>query len=99
DKIIIDPGIGFSKTPGQNLEIIKRLADFKILGKPILVGPCRKSFIGKVLKTKPQERTIGTVSTCLMAVERGANIVRVHDVKEVAQALKMALAIRNSANA
>jgi dihydropteroate synthase len=96
DKIIIDPGIGFGKTPGQNLEIIKRLADFKILGKPILVGPCRKSFIGRILQAKPQERTIGTVSTCLMAVERGANIVRVHDVKEVSQALKMAHAVRNS---
>lgn len=97
DKIIIDPGIGFGKTSGQNLEIIKRLADFKILGKPLLIGPCRKSFIGKILEAKPQERTIGTLASCLMAVERGANIVRVHDVKEVTQALKMAAAIRNSA--
>jgi len=99
DKIIIDPGIGFGKTPGQNLEIIKRLADFKILGKPMLIGPCRKSFIGKVLKAVPQERCIGTVAACLMAAERGANIVRVHDVKEVSQALKMSAAIRNNANA
>ncbi len=99
DKIIVDPGIGFGKKPEQNLEIIKRLADFKILGKPILIGPCRKSFIGKVLKTGLQERSIGTLATCVMAVERGANIVRVHDVKEVSQALKMAAAIRNNTNA
>ena len=96
DKIIVDPGIGFGKKPEQNLEIIKRLTDFKILGKPILIGPCRKLFIGKVLKTTPQERSMGTVATCVMAVERGANIVRVHDVKEVSQALKMTAAIRNT---
>ncbi len=99
DKIIIDPGIGFAKTAGQNLEIINRLADFKILGKPILIGPCRKSFIGSVLNASPQERCIGTVAACVMAAERGANIVRVHDVKQVSQALKMAAAIRSCANA
>ena len=96
NKIIVDPGIGFGKKAEQNLEILKRLADFKILGKPILIGPCRKSFIGKVLKTGPQERSIGTVATCVMAAERGANILRVHDVKEVSQALKMTAAIRNN---
>jgi len=98
DKIIIDPGIGFAKKPEHNLEIIKRLEDFKILGKPILIGPSRKSFIGKVLKTGAQERSIGTIAACLMAAERGANIVRVHDIKEVSQALKMAAAIRNNTN-
>ncbi|MBU0548306.1 MAG: dihydropteroate synthase [Candidatus Omnitrophica bacterium] len=96
-KIIVDPGIGFGKKPEQNLEIIKRLTDFKILGKPILIGPCRKSFIGRVLKAKPQERLIGTVAVCVMAAERGANIVRVHDVKAVSQAMKMAAAIKNNA--
>jgi len=93
DKIIVDPGIGFGKKPEQNLEIIKRIADFKILGKPILIGPCRKSFIGKVLKTKPQERYIGTVATCVMAAQAGVKLVRVHDVKEVSQAIKMVAAI------
>ncbi len=96
NKIIVDPGIGFGKKAEQNLEIIKRLADFKILGKPILIGPCRKSFIGKALKAAPQERSIGTVATCVMAAERGVNILRVHDVKEVSQALKMTAAIRNN---
>lgn len=98
DKIIIDPGIGFAKKPEHNLEIIRRLEDFKILGKPILIGPSRKSFIGNVLKTGAQERSIGTIAACLMAAERGANIVRVHDVKEVSQALKMSAAIRNNTN-
>jgi dihydropteroate synthase len=94
DKIIIDPGIGFGKKPEQNLELIKKLEEFRILGKPILIGPCRKSFIGKVLKTGPKERTFGTLATCVLAVERGANIVRVHDIKEVSQGLRMAAAIR-----
>jgi len=99
DKIIIDPGIGFGKTSGQNLEIINRLADFRILGKPILVGPCRKSFIGAVLNVGPRDRCIGTVAACIMAAERGASIVRVHDVKQVSQALEMAVAIRSCPNA
>lgn len=98
-KIIVDPGIGFGKTAAQSLQIINRLQDFRILGKPILVGPCRKSFIGKVLNAGLGERYIGTAIACLMAAERGASIVRVHDVKEVKQALDMFYAIRSSANA
>ncbi len=98
-KIIVDPGIGFAKTTAQNLQIINRLQDFSTLGKPILVGPCRKSFIGEVLGAAPGQRRIGTATACLMAAERGASIVRVHDVKEVKQALDMFYAIRSSANA
>jgi dihydropteroate synthase len=89
DKIIIDPGIGFGKTPEHNLEIIKRLSEFKVLGKPVLIGSSRKSFIGRVLGTGQQERFIGTLATCVMAADHGANILRVHDVKEVSQSLKM----------
>lgn len=94
DKIIIDPGIGFGKTPVHNLKIIKHLADFKALGKPILLGPSRKSFIGEVLKSNSQSRINGTLAACVMAVDRGVNILRVHDVKEVSQSLKMAEAVR-----
>ena len=94
DKIIIDPGLGFGKTPVHNLEIIKHLADFRALGKPILIGPSRKSFIRKVLRGNAQSQTIGTLATCVMAAERGANIVRVHDVKVVSQSLKMVEAIK-----
>ncbi len=94
DKIIIDPGIGFGKTPAHNLAIIKHLADFKVLGKPILIGPSRKSFISKVLGNNSQSQITGTLATCVLAAERGANIVRVHDVKEINQALKMAEAVK-----
>jgi dihydropteroate synthase len=93
EKIIIDPGIGFGKTLGHNLEILKRLREFKVLGQPILVGTSRKSFIGNILKVDPQERIFGTVASCLLAVQNGANIVRVHDVKAVKQALKILSAI------
>ena len=94
DKIIVDPGIGFGKTPTHNLEIIKHLADFKALGKPILIGPSRKSFISNVLGSNSQGQTTGTLASCLMAAERGANIVRVHDVKVVRQSLKMLEAVK-----
>lgn len=93
DKIIIDPGIGFGKTPLQNLEIIKHLSEFKALGKPILLGPSRKSFIAETLKSNTPSRLVGTLASCVMAAERGANIVRVHDVKEVSQSLKMMEAV------
>ncbi|MBU4303504.1 MAG: dihydropteroate synthase, partial [Candidatus Omnitrophica bacterium] len=94
DKIIIDPGIGFGKTPDDNLKIIKHLADFRALGKPILIGPSRKSFIGEVLKLNSPSRINGTLAACVMAAERGVNILRVHDVKEVSQSLKMAEAVK-----
>ena len=94
EKIIIDPGIGFGKTPAHNLEIIKHLEAFKILGKPIMIGPSRKSFIAKVLGSDSQSRTYGTLAACVMAAQRGANIVRVHDVAEVSQSLKIVEAVR-----
>lgn len=90
NKIIIDPGIGFGKTLEQNLEILKRLKEFKSLGLPILVGPSRKSFLGKILNALPRERVPGTIASCVLAASNGANIVRVHDVRAVAQALKVA---------
>ena len=95
EKIIIDPGIGFGKTVEHNLEILKRLKELKVLGRPILTGPSRKSFIGKILDVGPQERLFGTISAVVLAVQNGANIVRVHDVKEVKQALKITEAILN----
>ena len=94
DRIIIDPGIGFGKTVAHNFAIINQLQDFKVLGKPILIGPSRKSFIAKTLGSSSQNRTSGTLATCIMAAQRGANIVRVHDVKEVSQGLKLVEAVR-----
>ncbi|MDD2679760.1 MAG: dihydropteroate synthase [Candidatus Omnitrophica bacterium] len=87
EKIIIDPGIGFGKTLEHNLEILKRLREFKVFGLPILVGTSRKAFIGKLLNALPEDRIFGTVASCVIASENGAHIVRVHDVKAVKQAL------------
>jgi len=87
NKIIIDPGIGFGKTLEHNLEILKRLREFKILGKPILIGTSRKAFLGAILNAPAQERIFGTVASNVLACENGANIVRVHDVGALKQAL------------
>ncbi|MBI3991424.1 MAG: dihydropteroate synthase [Candidatus Omnitrophica bacterium] len=95
ESIIIDPGIGFGKTFEHNLEILKRLKEFKILGRPILAGPSRKSFIGKILGAGPKERIFGTISACVLAVRNGANIIRVHDVKAVKESLRVADAVIN----
>jgi dihydropteroate synthase len=83
DKIIIDPGIGFAKTVEQNLEIIRHLHCFHVLKRPILIGPSRKSFIGKILNRPVQERLTGTLAAVSACVLQGAQVVRVHDVKEV----------------
>jgi dihydropteroate synthase len=91
--IILDPGIGFGKTPQHNLEIMRRLAEFKSLGRPILRGTSRKSTIGKVLQKPVQDRIWGTAATVAMAIAAGADIVRVHDVAEMAMVARMTDAI------
>lgn len=98
DKIVVDPGIGFGKTLEHNLTIIKNLDAFKAMGKPLLLGTSRKSFIGRITGTEVGERTIGTAATISIGVLKGADIVRVHDVKEGVQAARMADAIRNASN-
>jgi dihydropteroate synthase len=87
--IIIDPGIGFAKTAGQSLELIARLDELGELGKPILLGPSRKSFIGKTLDLEPQDRLEATIASCIVGVRKGARILRVHDVKAVSRAIRM----------
>lgn len=83
---ILDPGIGFGKTLEQHLELIRRLNELTAWGYPMLLGPSRKSFIGRLLGTlSPEERLEGTLSACVLAIERGANILRVHDVLHVAR--------------
>ncbi len=96
ERIIIDPGLGFAKNTAQNLEIINRLAEFRVLGKPILIGPCRKAFIGETLKAPPGERVIGTAVSSVIGSLNGADIIRAHDVKEVKQALEMSRALKGS---
>jgi dihydropteroate synthase len=92
-KIMIDPGIGFGKTIEHNLEILSRLREFKVLGKPVVIGVSRKSFIGKLTGSPAQERLEGSLAAAVLAVKEGANIVRVHDVLQTVKALKVANAI------
>ncbi|MFA5338184.1 MAG: dihydropteroate synthase [Candidatus Omnitrophota bacterium] len=95
-QILIDPGIGFGKTTQDNLKIINELYKFKIFGLPIFVGLSRKSFIGKIIKEEAPSRLYGTIASGVVAALRGANILRVHDVKENKQALDLAVSIINN---
>ncbi len=98
-KIIVDPGIGFGKTLEHNLELLDRLGELAALGRPILAGPSRKAFIGRLLDAQPAERVEGTIAACCLAATRGAHVVRVHDVKAVRRALRIADAILGGAAA
>ena len=87
--IILDPGIGFGKTREHNLELINRLDEIRALGYPVLLGPSRKSFIGFTLDLPADQRVEGTAATIAIGIARGADIIRVHDVKEMARVAKM----------
>ncbi len=89
EQIILDPGIGFGKTVSQNLQLIDELDQIKALGYPLLLGPSRKSFIGYTLDLPPQQRLEGTGAVVAIGVDRGADIVRVHDVHEMARVCRM----------
>jgi dihydropteroate synthase len=93
EQIIIDPGIGFGKTVSQNLTLLDRLDYFKALGFPILLGPSRKSFIGYTLDLPPEERVEGTAAAIAIGIDRGADIIRVHDVKQMVRVARMTDAI------
>ena len=93
-QIIIDPGIGFGKTLEDNLLIIKNLSEFRVLGKPILLGTSRKSFIGKILNAEVKERLEGTLSSIAIVILNGAHIIRCHDVLQAKKAIAVADAIR-----
>jgi len=89
DKIIIDPGIGFGKRLEHNLRILKELYRFKILGRPIMIGTSRKSFIGQILGAGVTGRLMGTAASTALAIANGANIIRVHDVKELTEVARV----------
>jgi len=93
DQIVLDPGIGFGKTLEHNLELLRRLGEFAELGQPILIGVSRKGFIGRILGLPPSERVEGTAAAVALSIARGADIVRVHDVREMARVAKVADAI------
>jgi dihydropteroate synthase len=96
DQIVLDPGIGFAKTAGQSVEILARLPELLSLGRPILVGPSRKSFIGALTGAPPEERLPGTLAAVAAAVLAGATFIRVHDVAASRQAVQVASALRAS---
>ncbi|MBD2037465.1 dihydropteroate synthase [Leptolyngbya sp. FACHB-321] len=96
-RIAIDPGIGFAKTYAQNLEILRRLPEFHALGYPLLVGASRKSFIGHILnQPDPQQRVWGTAAACCAAIAGKADLLRVHDVKEMKDVCRVADALFRS---
>lgn len=88
-QIVLDPGIGFGKTVPQNLELLDRVGEIRELGYPILIGPSRKSFIGYTLDLPPDERVEGTAATVAIGIARGADLVRVHDVREMVRVSRM----------
>ena len=93
DQIVVDPGIGFGKSVAGNLEILAGLDRLLDLGRPVLVGTSRKSFIGKLLDAPPDQRVEGTIASCVAALDRGARLFRVHEVGPVRRALDVAEAI------
>ncbi len=93
ENIVVDPGMGFGKTAEQNLEILRRLGEFEALGLPLLVGMSRKSTIGYVLDLPVEDRVEGTAATVALSIAGGADIVRVHDVKEMARVARMTDAV------
>jgi dihydropteroate synthase len=93
--IVLDPGIGFGKTPEQSMMVLARLGEFRTFGLPLLVGASRKRFIASVMPSEPQERLGGSIAAHLVAARHGARIIRAHDVAETAQALRVAAAIED----
>jgi dihydropteroate synthase len=94
EKLAVDPGIGFGKDAEGNLELLRRLPELRSLGRPILLGTSRKSFIGRVLgQPQPRERLYGTLATVALGVAKGAHLFRVHDVRPAREAALMAWAI------
>lgn len=94
DQLALDPGLGFAKTADQNFQLMRDIAAFLELGRPVVVGPSRKSFIGKVLGTEVHERMEGTAAAVAWMVGRGAHVARVHDVKEMVRVVRVVDAIR-----
>lgn len=95
DQIIFDPGLGFMKNAAHSLELLRRLDEFQSLGAPILVGASRKSFLAALSPSSPSERLGGTIAACLFAARKGASLLRVHDVYEVGQALRVSRALES----
>jgi dihydropteroate synthase len=98
ERTLLDPGVGFAKTAEQSLTLLRRLAELKALGRPLLVGPSRKSFIGKVTGAAAEDRLPGTLAAVAACVLAGAEFLRVHDAAAARQAAQVAAAIRDAAD-
>jgi dihydropteroate synthase len=93
ERIWLDPGIGFGKTLEHNLELLRRLRELTELGRPLVVGTSRKSFLGKISGSEVEDRLGGTIASCAIAFANGARMLRVHDVREVREGMLIAGAI------
>ena len=94
ERVMLDPGIGFGKTLEHNLELLRRLDEIAAIGRPVVLGTSRKSFIGRLTgRQVAADRVAGTVATCVLGLERGARVFRVHDVAAVADGLAVAAAM------
>ena len=94
--LCVDPGLGFAKTTPQSLQLMRRVGEFGELGRPILAGPSRKSFIGHVLDAEVTDRVEGTAGAVAWLAGNGAHVVRVHDVREMVRVVRMVDAIRHA---
>ena len=97
EQLLLDPGVGFSKDAGHSLETLRRLPELAALERPLLVGPSRKSFIGRVLELPVERRLLGTAGAVAASVMLGAHVVRVHDVREMVEVVRVCDAIRGDA--
>ncbi len=95
-QMIVDPGIGFGKTVEHNLQLLRGLGQLRELGYPVMIGPSRKSFLGTILDLPVEERLEGTLAACVAGILQGANIIRVHDVKQAKRAARIADAIKTT---
>jgi dihydropteroate synthase len=93
ERIWLDPGIGFGKTVEHNLELLRRLAELRDLGRPLVIGASRKSFIGRIDGSEVDDRVGGSIASSVLAAAEGADVLRVHDVAETAQAMRVAEAV------
>jgi dihydropteroate synthase len=95
DRMLLDPGLGFAKTAEQNLELLRGLGELRALGRPLVVGPSRKSFLGRITGAPVEQRLAGTLAAVTACVLAGVEIVRVHDVAAAREAALVAAAIRD----
>jgi dihydropteroate synthase len=97
ERVWLDPGIGFGKTLEHNLELLRRLDEIVAIGRPVVIGTSRKSFLGKLIADRPEDQRLpGTIATNVLALQRGASVFRVHDVGPVADALTVAVAVEQA---